>query len=276
MKKYIDLHVHSNASDGTFTPAEIVEYAIEKELYAIALTDHDTLDGIEEAISVSKNRILVIPGIEISASINGTDIHILGLNIDYKLKEFNDKVNECKVLRNERNIKIIDKMKAIGIDISKEKMDECFGNASITRAHFAKFLVDNGYADTKEEAFSKYLKKGCSCYVPRVQMTPKDAIEIIKQAGGHPILAHPLVYKFSYDKLMSTISYLKEIGLEGIEAIYSNNSVDDDVLLKRIAKNYNLYVTGGSDFHGSIKPDIDLGIGRGNLKIPKEILKNIE
>ena len=275
-KRYIDLHVHSTASDGTLTPSEVVDYAVKKNLYAIALTDHDTTDGIYEAKNASGGRLEVIPGIEISADFNGTDLHILGLNIDYKNKEFAEKIDECKRLRVERNKKMIEKLNKCGFPITEKIITERYGDdASITRAHFARYLLDEGYVKTKDEAFTKYLNKNAPCYVSRVQMKPATAIDIILKAGGHPVLAHPLLYHFNRERLLSLISYLKELGLEGIEAIYSLNSKEDDEFLNKTAKRYGLYITGGSDFHGSNKPDIDLGCGKGNLAIPREILYSI-
>ena len=275
-KKYIDLHVHSMASDGTLTPTEVTEYAKEKGLYAFALTDHDTVDGIEEAVKAAGDSIMMIPGIEISADYNGTDIHILGLNIDYGNEEFLDRINECKRLRTERNKKMIQKMNDLGFPITEEIVSERYGSdSSITRAHFARYLLDEGFVRTKDEAFEKYLNKDGPCYVSRVQMKPEQAIEIILKAGGHPVLAHPLLYKLDKEGVIGLIGYLKSLGLEGIEAIYSRNTSEDDEFLAGIAKSFGLYVTGGSDFHGSNKPDIDLGVGTGNLAISKELLNNI-
>lgn len=275
-KKYIDLHVHSTASDGTFTPSALVEYAKEKGLYAFALTDHDTVDGIKEALSAAKDSIIIIPGIEISADYNGTDIHILGLNLDCENKEFLEQINECKNLRRERNKKMIQKMNDLGFPITEEIVNERYGaNSAITRAHFARYLLDEGFVETKEEAFEKYLNKGGPCYVSRVQMTPKRAIEIILKAGGHPVLAHPLLYKLDREGVITLVKYLKGLGLEGIEAVYSRNTLDDDRFLAELAESLGLYITGGSDFHGSNKPDIDLGVGTGNLAIGRELLKNI-
>ncbi len=274
--QYIDLHVHSTASDGTYTPSQLTEYAIKKNLYAFALTDHDTVDGIDEAFKAAKDMIKVIPGIEISADFNGTDLHILGLNIDYKNQEFLAQINECKKLRCERNKKMIQKMNDLGFPITEEIVRNRYGSdSSITRAHFARYLLDEGFVKTKEEAFKKYLCKGGPCYVSRVQMKPERAIEIILKANGHPVLAHPLLYKLDKERLISLINYLKNLGLEGIEAIYSLNSAEDDIFLEQTAKSFGLYITGGSDFHGSNKPDIDLGVGRGNLAISKELLYNI-
>lgn len=272
-KKYIDLHVHSTASDGTMSPSEVVCYAKEKKLYAMALTDHDTVDGIEEAKKAAGNDLILIPGIEISADFNGTDIHILGLNIDYQDKVFLDRMHECRRLRAERNRKMIKKLNECGFPITEDIVTERYGSgASITRAHFARYLLDEGYVKTKDEAFEKYLNKNAPCYVSRVQMKPETAIASILEAGGHPVLAHPMLYRFNRERIYSLVNYLRELGLQGIEAVYSLNSREDDEFLAGLADRYGLFMTGGSDFHGSNKPDIDLGVGRGNLAISKEMM----
>lgn len=272
MTEYIDLHVHSNISDGTMTPEQVVKLAADSGLAAIALTDHDTIDGIEEAVKAGEEYgVKIIPGIEISAEYKGSDLHILGLGIDYKNKEFADKVALCRDSRDNRNLKMVEKINQQGFPLTWDIMVERFGNNSITRAHFAKYLLDEGYVQSKEEAFAKYLNPGCPCYVARQKVTPKEAIEMILGAGGHPVLAHPLLYKMSPDRIDSLVVMLKEYGLQGIEALYSLNRPEDDAFLKKLAARHKLYITGGSDFHGAIKPDISLGTGKGNLKITSDI-----
>jgi 3',5'-nucleoside bisphosphate phosphatase len=274
--EYIDLHVHSTASDGTYTPSELVDLAKNKGLVAFALTDHDTVNGLNEAFKQGKKQnVKVIPGIEISAQFNNSDIHILGLNMDYEHEEFISAVLDCSKSRDIRNDKIIELMKQDGINISKEGLIKQFGEVSITRAHFARFLVENGYVPHKDMAFAMYLNKGKKYYIPRQYVTPLKAIDMIKNAKGHPVLAHPLLYKLGKDRLLSLFDYLKSIGMEGIEAIYSLNTPSDDVWLKKMADNYGYFVTGGSDFHGANKPNIDIGTGKGNLKISSDLLSNI-
>lgn len=275
----IDLHVHSNASDGTYTPEELVNYAVEKNLDFFALTDHDTVAGIERAsaealrLSTDSKKITVIPGVELSTAYNKKDIHILGLFVDYKDKSFIERLCRFNTLRNERNKKMCDLLKNEGIDISMSKMQEKFGETVITRAHFARFLLDNGYVASINEAFKNYLSAGCPCYVPKVKCTPCEAIDIIKKAKGFPILAHPLLYNMTDEELEDLIEKLKASGLTGIEAVYSLNTGSDEEKLISLAKKYKLFITGGSDFHGNNKPDIDLGTGKGNLNIPLSLLE---
>ena len=268
----VDFHVHSYVSDGTVSPTEVVELAAKAGLVAMALTDHDTVDGVEEAIKAGeKYGIRVVPGIELSADYKGSDLHILGLNVDYVNEEFREKVAVCRDSRYNRNLKMIEKLQECGFDITWDIMVERFGSKSITRAHFAKYLIDEGYVANKDEAFKKYLDPGCPCYVSRVKISPFEAIDIIKKAGGHPVLAQPLLYKMPYDRLESVIVMLKDHGLEGIEGRYALNKVEDDVFMDKLAKRHNLLMTGGSDFHGEIKPDIFVGIGKGRLEVYEDM-----
>lgn len=282
MLNRIDLHVHSNASDGSFRPSELVHMAISKNLKAFALTDHDTVDGIEEALHEAKKvndsyDITVIPGIELSAEYKGGDIHILGLNIDYKNQDFLNEINEFRRTRDARNEKMIALMQENGFDITKEKIDEYFGDeAVITRAHYAILMVEGGYVKDKDEAFNKYLNPGCSCYVPRTKVSAVGAVKLILKAGGKPVLAHPILYKhLSENDLEELIALLKAEGLVGLEAIYCLNKDGDKERLTELANKYNLFITGGSDFHGKAKPGLEMGTGYGNLFVPADLLKNI-
>ncbi len=271
-EEYIDLHVHSRASDGTLTPTEVVKLAADSGLAAIALTDHDTIDGVEEAMEAgARYGVQVIPGIELSADYKGTDLHILGLDVDIHNQGFVEKVAVCRDSRDNRNLKMVKKMNEQGFPVTWEEMVRRFGDFSITRAHFAKYLMDEGYVADKEEAFAKYLDPGKPCYVSREKVTPIEAIEMILEAGGHPVLAHPMLYKMPLDRLESVIVMLQEHGLQGIEAVYSLNRPEDDDFLAKLAKRHNLYITGGSDFHGAIKPHIALSTGKGNLRMTKSM-----
>ncbi|SHO50662.1 PHP domain-containing protein [Anaerocolumna xylanovorans] len=280
--KYIDLHVHSNASDGTLSPTEVAGLAASLSLSAIALTDHDTLSGVREAqsaalvLSDSENPLRIIPGAELSVAYRKKDIHILGLFLDINNKPLNDALHTALIKRDERNEKMASNLRSAGIDITVDKLKAVEGEAVLTRAHFAKYMTEHGYTKTNKEAFEKYLNDSSPYYVPRDYLTPEKAISLIHQAGGLAVLAHPLLYKYNLEQLDDLISLLTKFGLDGIEAIYSMNTGFDEGIVRRFANRYNLVITGGSDFHGKNKPDIGLGFGKGNLKVPETLLEPLE
>ncbi len=278
MKELTDLHVHSCFSDGTYTPTKLAAYAKEKGLKAFALTDHDTVLGIDEAMAAGKTQgIEVIPGIEFSTNYTEKDIHVLGLGIDWKDARFLRKLREFQDSRDLRNRKMIRRMADCGIAITYEKMQEAFPDSTWTRANFARYLVDRKYAKSTKEAFARYVGDDAPCFVPREKVTPFQAVELIRENGGLAVLAHPVLYHLSDEDLDTLVSRLKDYGLDGVEAIYSTYRWYDETHIKALARKYGLSITGGSDFHGSNKPDIDLGVGRGNLKISYDLwisLKN--
>lgn len=274
--KYIDLHVHSNESDGTYTPSELVDYAIEKGLAAFALTDHDTTKGLAEAVRASRGKpVEVIPGIEFSTEYEGRDIHIVGLDFDYEDQEFQSQLKRFRDSRDLRNEKMIRKLNEAGIKLTWEDMEKRFGEAVWTRAHFARYMLDEGCIRDMSEAFERYIGDRCPCYVPREKVTPHQAVRLVRRAGGIPVLAHPLQYHLQPEKLKELVCELKKSGLLGLEAVYSTHRGYEEDEMRRLARISGLCISGGSDFHGSNKPAIDLGCGRGNLKIPYEILKRL-
>lgn len=269
----VDLHVHSNKSDGSFTPSALVDYAIEKGLSAFALTDHDTIDGLDEAIAAAKGRpIEVIPGIEFSTEYEGKDIHIVGLYIDYKGELFSKQIQAFVDSRIERNRKMCANLQTAGIDISFEALTEAFPGAVITRAHYGKFLLDHGYVKNMPQAFDKYLGDNTPYFVPREKVTPMQAVNLILDAGGIPVLAHPTLYHMSDRRLELLLSRLKESGLMAMECIYSTYSPAEERHMRKLAIKYDLLISGGSDFHGTTKPKLDLATGYGSLVVPEEIL----
>lgn len=276
MEKYIDLHVHSTVSDGTFTPSELVHYAIEKNLSAFALTDHDTTNGLEEAFKAAcGSNLEIIPGIELSTTWNSTDVHIVGLDIDWKNTYFQKTLSEFQASRELRNEKMIARLQKEGIPITAKLMEKDFPDSVWTRAHFARFLFDHKYVGSMKEAFDRYLGNHAKCYVPREKVTPFQAIHLIHEGGGKAIFAHPILTRLSKDRLESLVNELSQNGLEGIETLYVSYTPADELFTKQLAKRYGLKQSGGSDFHGSNKPHIDLGCGKGNLKIPYEILEQL-
>lgn len=271
---YIDLHTHSNASDGTCTPSEVVQRAVQKGLAAIALTDHDTVSGIDEAVSAASDLpIRLIPGTELSLAYKKQDIHIVGLFINHHNKAFRDMTHLLVERRIRRNQEIIRRFNADGIPVTYDDLTGGNPDAVITRAHFARYLVEHNIVKTPSDAFKKYLDPGCPYFVPREYIQPEEGIEIIRKAGGMPILAHPLHYKLPRPELEALISRLKEAGLLGIEVKYSNHTKQDEYYVNQLAARFQLLPSGGSDFHGANKPAIDIGTGRGSLAVPYEYLE---
>lgn len=279
--RYIDLHVHTNCSDGSMTPSEVVQQALDLGLAAIAITDHDTVAGVKEAKDYviehnCSDQLEIIPGIEISAEYKGKDIHILGLYLDETNEALNDKLTNVLKERDMRNETMAQRLREDGIDIHVKDLTYGEPDGVITRAHFARFLKEHHYVKDNAEAFTRYLGYDTKYYVPRTYMSPADAISIIKEAGGIPVLAHPLLYGLKLDELDTLVAYVKDLGIVGIEAIYSANTGLDEGIVRRYVNKYDLLMTGGSDFHGINKPLISLGTGRGNLKIPETLLDNLK
>ena len=273
----VDLHVHSTCSDGTYTPSELVAYGLEKNLVAMALTDHDTVSGIDEALNAASGKnIEIIPGIEYSTNYNNKDVHIVGLFLDYKSKDFIKSLGEFMQTRLDRNVKLCANLVDGGIDISVEALDEMFPDTVVTRAHYAKYLVNKGYVKSKDEAFDRYLGDHTKYFVPRCNITPQDVIEVTKKAGGIPILAHPTLYGFGKDALNKLVSDLKDVGLMGIECKYCTYTATEEREIKELARKYDLLPSGGSDFHGANKQGLDLGTGYGHLYIPDEYYFNLK
>lgn len=277
--RMVDLHVHSKCSDGTFSPEELVDYAIEKGLKAFALTDHDTVDGLDAMIGYAKELREkgldvpeVIPGIEFSTEYQGKDVHIVGLYIDYNGEAFQGKLKEFVDSRIMRNRKMCGKLQDAGVDISYEKLTEAFPDCVITRAHYARYLLEHGYVKSMQEAFDRYVGDHCPYFVPREKVTPVQAIQLILEADGIPVLAHPPLYHLSDTKLDTLVAECKEAGLMAIEAIYATYNSAEERQMRRLTDKYQLLLSGGSDFHGSNKPGLDLGSGYGKLVVPEEVL----
>ncbi len=279
----IDLHVHSTYSDGTFSTKELVDYAIKKGLSAFALTDHDCVSGLKEiteyAASLKEKGInapRVIPGIELSTDYNGSEVHVVGLFIDYESKAFKDYIDNFVKSRLDRNLEMCKKLSDAGFDVKYEDLLNEFPGAVITRAHVANHMQRKGYVKSKQEAFERYIGNYGPYYVPRKLVTPKLAIELILKSGGVPILAHPILYHLSKNNLDKLVCELKQAGLMGIEAVYSTYTTADERDIRKLAEKYHLLLSGGSDFHGANKEKIDLGVGYGKLYVPDEFLEKIE
>ncbi len=275
----VDLHVHSNKSDGTFSPQELVDYAHQKGLNAFALTDHDTIDGVSMAQKYAAEKypqLEVIAGVELSTEYNGRDVHIVGLYINTEsptLKEHLQHFIDSRELRNEKMCALL---RDHGFAITYDGLKDAFPGAIITRAHYARYMLNKGYIKSIKEAFERYVGDHCPCFVPREKVTPSQAVNLILNAGGIPVLAHPILYGFGNEQLEKLVSTLKEQGLIGIEAIYSTYTPADERQIRALVEKYDLLISGGSDFHGENKPGLDLATGYGKLYIHDDILKNIK
>lgn len=282
MKTYIDLHIHSTASDGTFSPKEIVNTALKiagnENPLVIALTDHDTVAGIKEfqkAASKHKKQLTAIPGIEISTNYHGIEIHIIGYNINPENKTLLEQLKLYRESRDGRNEKIIEKLKVQGFDLSIDELTPAKPGESVGRPHIAKLMMKKKYVFSVQEAFDKYLAEGRNCYVERLMPTPQEAINLIKNSGGIPVLAHLMLYKkLNAAQKENLVHELKEDGLIGIETYYSTYTPVEQLYVSSLAKQWGLSETGGTDFHGQNKPQISLFQGFGELEIPESILNN--
>lgn len=275
---YIDLHVHSSASDGSFSPEEVVELAKNAGLSHFALTDHDTVGGVEQALNHAKKigGIEVIPGTELSCYYGNREIHIVGLFVNHKDETFLSELQKLKDAREARNERMVQNFVDAGIQLSVSELKHGNPNSVITRAHFARVLVEKGYCQDKNEAFQRYLGIGCPFYLPKPKVTPEHVLKLIIDAGGTAILAHPYSYKLSKSEVEALLDYLIPLGLSGMECYYSTYDNGQVQELRSMALSKGLLVSGGSDFHGVVKPDISIGIGRGKLKVPKKLLDIIQ
>ena len=268
----IDLHAHSTASDGTYSPAEVAELAKKLGLFAIALTDHDTIDGLDEFQKTGNALgIETIPGIEFAAlweKHHRPEIHLVGLGFDPAHPALLSRMQEIRQSRDLRNQKMCEKLSSIGLHITIEEVAANAGGEIITRAHFANVLLQKGYIAKKEDAFSRYISPGLPGYVEREFLTPALCIQTIKEAGGAAILAHPTLYGLGMEQLEELCEELIPYGLDGIECQYSTYSPAETKAITALAEKMDLLPSGGSDFHGKNKPNIHLGSGKSNLAIP--------
>lgn len=274
----IDLHTHSTASDGSLTPTELVDLAAEKGLRAIALTDHDTVAGVEEAVRRGKTvGVHVIPGLELGAKQNGyKEIHILGYYIRHEHPPLLARLDWLRARRIERGRQMVARLAELGVAIAFERVAELARGGGIGRPHVALALVEAGHVETIPEAFQRYLNPGQPAYVEKQRLSPREAIELIQTADGIPVLAHPATLGLEQEKLEGLISELCEWGLRGIEAYWSRHNAEQIEFCKRLAAQFDLAVTGGSDFHGAAKPGIELGKCGVNGDMPFELLYDLQ
>ncbi|HZP84676.1 MAG TPA: PHP domain-containing protein [Chthonomonadaceae bacterium] len=273
-ERTIDLHAHTTASDGDQTPTELVRRAAEIGLTAIAVTDHDTTAGVAEALVAGKQYgIEVVPGIELSAEIEKGQCHMLGYLIDPQDATLLRRLEEVLDNRDARNEKIVGKLQALGCAITLDEVREIAGGEVVARPHFARVLLNKGYVGSMQEAFDVYLAKGAKAYVDRVRLSPEECIALVHGAGGVAVLAHPNNLQSDAAETEAEIARLQALGLDGIEARYSQHTPEDTARYLALADRLGLLTTGGSDFHGpSVKPTVLLGHVEGDLPAPTALL----
>jgi predicted metal-dependent phosphoesterase TrpH len=258
---FIDLHTHSNASDGSLAPRAVVRLAKDRGLKALALTDHDTIDGLSAAMAAGlKLALEVIPGVEISARHNLGSMHILGFFLDYESELLARRLAVLKQARKDRNPQIVAKLNKLGIPITLEQVEHISGGGQVGRPHIAQALYQGGFVRSLQEAFDVYLGNNGLAYVSKFRFPPEEAIAMIRDARGIPVLAHPFTLGFhTFETLMPALEELMALGLAGVECYYPEHSPDQEALYLSLARKLGLLITGGSDFHGDNKPEISLG-----------------
>jgi len=271
----IDLHTHSTASDGTLSPEALVELAAERGLSAIALTDHDTVAGVAPAQERGKSLGLeVVPAVELGAWLDGVgEIHLLGYFIDIKNKTLRDRLAWLRDERRSRGRKIVERLKDMGVSISVEQVEKIAKVGSVGRPHIARALVENGHVASMKEAFERYLKSTGPAYVKRELLNADEAIGLVREAAGVAVLAHPCTLGRKDRELPWVLQSLMAMGLEGIEVFYSQHTSEQVQLYEELARRFGLLMTGGSDFHGANKPQIELG--QGSIQVPTDVLASL-
>ncbi len=277
-EQYIDLHVHSTVSDGTVPPEALPALAVKTHLAAIALTDHDTVEGVPAFLQAAQGLPLeAISGIELSGWYdNRVEIHIVGLYVDPAAPVLARIAQRRKAARLERNRAMAQKLTEIGLPLTYEELCREASGSIITRAHYARLMIRKGYVKDRDEAFNKYISPGLPGYVAQKLLGPEECVKAIVEAGGVPILAHPTLYHLSPDELRTLCRRLMPLGLMGIEARYSMYSEAQQKQMTALGNELGLLLSGGSDFHGDNKPGNLLGYGKGNLRVPYEFLEKIK
>lgn len=274
--KYIDLHTHSTFSDGIYTPTKLVKKAEKLGLYALALTDHDTISGLEEARKAAAGKnLLFINGIEFSVTNPDSEVHMVGLNFRDDPEPIKKKLDYLVMKRNERNEAMVKKLESLGLDITFDDVKRLSPTHFTGRSHIAMALVEKGYCKSVPEAFEKYLKKGAPAFIPRESVTDEEAINLIHLSGGKAIAAHLNQMKFDDERKFEYLKSLKEKGLDGIEGYYAEYTHEEIKKFCGWAEKLDLILSGGSDFHGEFRPGHELGLADKDFKVPYTLLDKI-
>ena len=272
----IDLHTHTTASDGTLNPADLVREAASIGLWAVAITDHDTVGGLSQALQAGRETgVEVIPGCELSIDFPTGQMHILGLFLPDPPTGLKATLQDLQDRRNNRNDRILARLREAGVDVDLQEIQELAGEASIGRPHIARVLLQKGVVESIDQAFREYIGPGGAAYIPKDKLEPEKAIRILKQEGATVILAHPYSLELDTPELRELLGRLKEQGLDGMEALYTDHTPEQTRTYLQLCQEYDLLVSGGSDFHGSVKEGVELGTGRGNLDLPYSLVRRM-
>jgi predicted metal-dependent phosphoesterase TrpH len=271
---YIDLHTHTTASDGSFSPGELVRQADQAGLKAVAITDHDTIDGLGEALEAGQGLDMeVVPGVEISIEVGlKGGAHLVGLWVEQDHKSLLEGLERLQEARLQRNPRMLAKLNELGLPLSMEDVLEQAGGGQVGRPHFARALVHKGLANSVGEVFSRWLSTDGPAFAPKQRLTPEEGLGMVRAAGGVPVLAHPALLGLDRLGLEALLRKLKGLGLEALEAYYSEHDLATCRNLISLAARLGLAVSGGSDFHGNDKPQVKLGMGKGDLRVPSTLL----
>ena len=268
MNQRADLHVHTTASDGTLTPEQVVREAARIGLGAVGIADHDTIAGIESGLAAAKETgVILVPGVEINTDFGKDEVHVLGYFIDHRSDALKAHLESQRNARFERGRKIVERLNEIGVNVSFDRVREIAGGGAIGRPHIARAIVEAGYVSSINSAFGKYLIRGAPAYVARHKLSPFQAIDMVREAGGVPVLAHPGIHK--HDEL---IPELMERGLRGIEAYHTEHSPIQAEHYVQLARQCNLIITGGSDSHG---PDNIKTVAIGSVTVGVEVIARL-
>ncbi len=274
---WVDLHLHSTASDGTTAPAEVADQAAAAGLAAAALTDHDTVAGVDQFLAAARDRNLTaVAGVEISANHPHGSMHLVGLFIDHQHPDLVKGLQWLQQGRAERHPRMLARLQDLGFPLTWDEVEAQAGGGQVGRPHIARAMLARGWVPGLQEAFEQYLKKGRPAYVNRTRFDPPRAFELLHRAGGLAVLAHPVTLNaYNFDALAEEIAELKDQGLDAVEAWHpSLDSAWTEPLLK-LARRLDLGVSGGSDFHGDNQPDIRIGFGRGTLRVPESCYQDL-
>ena len=277
MRQFIDLHTHTTASDGTDTPTELIRWALEADLAAVAVTDHDTVAGLAEAEEAGRTHgIEVIRGCELSVRAVCGELHVLGLWLPQDIGPLEAGLATLRERRNTRNERIVEKLHALGIPLRYTEVLEESGGEVVGRPHIARALVRHGYVTDERAAFERYLRFDAAAYVPREAFSAPEGVRLMADLGATVAVAHPMLARCSRTVLEECIAGLRDHGLSALEAFHAEQNPGDEMYIKNLARRLGLGVTGGSDYHGRTKPSVKLGRGRAGTRVGIAVLEALK